>query len=301
MVTASYEGIARICMGSKDGFKKPEFIRDANNKPVSGPLCWSATRDAFARNNRTAKGEKHPQLDIATSVAAVDWDEDGDQDLVLAGHEDGVFYLCHNIGTPTEPEFSPTNNLIQSDGKPLKLPSNSEANGIAGFRIADWDADGKFDLICGGIRGGVYLFRNVGESGSPKFATAKTLIARIEVDAFDEFLGRDVSPMKDGGPTMPTGGLHIEVVDYDRDGDLDILVGGNSKWFVKKLNPIKETDRKMFAEYKELEKEIMSLQDPEENTHYEKYLSLHEKLEELFLEDSESTRFANLVWLYRRK
>ncbi|MCA8957969.1 MAG: VCBS repeat-containing protein, partial [Planctomycetes bacterium] len=89
------------------------------------------------------------------------------------------------------------------------------------------DGDGDLDLIAGsfgdsygqGKGGGVYLARNIGKPGKPEFAALETLI--------------EPSAKGCSEPTRPDAGLYVEAVDYDGDGDLDLVVGGYSMWTPK--------------------------------------------------------------------
>jgi hypothetical protein len=91
--------------------------------------------------------------------------------------------------------------------------------------MVDWNGDGLMDLVAGsmgdsygeGDGGGVYWWMNTGYVGSPEFAAHEALVA----------------PSTGGAtlsPTRPDAGLYMDVVDADGDGDLDVLVGGYSKW-----------------------------------------------------------------------
>jgi hypothetical protein len=89
-------------------------------------------------------------------------------------------------------------------------------------RLVDWDADGDLDLVYGTFGGadggaGVYLLVNQGKGGATSFAAPRTLL-RVHGESL---------------PTSPTGpaeGLYPEVIDWDKDGDLDLIVGGYSRW-----------------------------------------------------------------------
>src|SRR5258705_186436 len=73
----------------------------------------------------------------ASAVAFGDWDGDGLPDLVIGTIEGSVFKL-RNEGTKEKPAF----------GAPEKM-SISARQGDAGPCLADWDGDGKLDLLLG--------------------------------------------------------------------------------------------------------------------------------------------------------
>jgi hypothetical protein len=98
----------------------------------------------------------------------VDWDGDGDQDL-LSGSADGGVLMFTNIGSQTEAKFGPAVQLV-------KPPSNDGEEGIFGMEhlkgaqqstrviTADLNDDGKLDLIVGD--GTTLMFPADGLSGS---------------------------------------------------------------------------------------------------------------------------------------
>src|SRR5262249_53263649 len=163
--------------------------------------------------DRSPKGEKYPQ-DHCISVVAVDWNNKGALDLLLGAKEGGL-YLRRNEGKPGQPKFATTNERVMaSDGKPLAVPG-----GLTAPRLVDWNGDGLFDLVCGSFNGGVYLYLNAGKPGQPVFGAPQVLVP----PGADPRGGSEATE-----PTRPTEGCYVDVVDYDGDGKLDLLVGGYS-------------------------------------------------------------------------
>jgi hypothetical protein len=76
--------------------------------------------------------------EMSTAPTAADWDSDGLFDLLI-GAGDGSVRLYRNQGTKSVPDFSIFEELISAN----KLGTNSKVC------IADWDLDGKLDLIVG--------------------------------------------------------------------------------------------------------------------------------------------------------
>ena len=261
-----------------------------------------------------------------TSLALVDWDEDGDLDLILGAYE-GALYRCENMGSASEPKFAAVNHQVMADNKHLTIK-----DGLATPRVVDWNGDGLFDLLCGGSKGGVYYFQNTGTKGEPKFAAAKTLIdttlgkaetAAPPEDATEEemteyrtqeFNNTMTVPSVDGKPTCPGTSFHLEAVDYDQDGDLDLLVGAQSycKMKAKELtDDEKEELAELNKEMAEVQSDISDLWEggeTEEEIQEVMKSDEHRKIAERLSKVSAklnllepSPRAANYIWLYRNK
>jgi hypothetical protein len=146
-------------------------------------------------------------------VTMVDWDDDGKLDL-LVGTFDGMMFLRRNVGTRTKPVYATENEWVMVGKKRLRVPGGAHANPV----IADWDGDGRWDIITGSADGGVYWYRNIGKRGRPKFAPPVALIPKHEGSGYDELLDAGKEP-------RPGIRSQVAVVDYDGDGKLDILLG----------------------------------------------------------------------------
>jgi len=132
------------------------------------------------------------------SPAIADLDNDGDFD-VLCGDEYGDFYFLRNDGTSNSPEFA----------NPQLNPFSLEALnswGINSPAIADLDADGDFDVLCGDEYGDFYYLKNIGSENSPAFAAPQQNPFSLEA-------------LNNWGINSPA------IADLDDDGDFDVLCG----------------------------------------------------------------------------
>lgn len=246
IVAATFDGSPHLARGSASGYAQPEQILDRDGARIVMNQFW----------NHDSKPEKWDDAERCdpdgawsglhlTSAWAVDWDCDGDLDLLLGDHNKGHVMLRRNEGTAKEPRLAPKNEVVLANGKPMVVVGT-----VATLRTIDWDRDGKKDLLVGsmgdayggGPGGGVFLWRNVGDDAAPEFDAPWTLVAASE---------RGQSQ-----PTRPDAGLYMDAADVDADGDLDLVVGGYSTW----TPPKKELDEAQQKRVGELDAEIESAQ-----------------------------------------
>jgi hypothetical protein len=149
--------------------------------------------------------------DYSSAVHAADWDADGDFDL-LVGSGGGEVYLVPNEGSSKQYRFGKAEKLSVG-GEPIQVPGGNSAPAAA-----DWDADGRSDLLVGAEDGSVLWYRNLGTSTEPKLAAAKTIVPVPKEETERGIRAK------------------ICVTDWNEDGHLDLLVGDLGKEFDKELS-----------------------------------------------------------------
>ncbi|MDZ7341414.1 MAG: T9SS type A sorting domain-containing protein [candidate division KSB1 bacterium] len=183
-----------------------------------------------------------------------DWNEDGKKDL-LVGDTNGNITLYTNTGTNSNPVLSKS-GFIQAGG--VNLDVGSRATPV----VVDWNNDGKKDLLSGNSSGYVLLYLNVGSNSSPSFGSATYITAGgsniihsesccevcdLDADGKKDLLvgdyngniyfysntGTDANPAFGSGTMLQAGSGNLDVsyyarfdaVDWDEDGDRDLVVG----------------------------------------------------------------------------
>ena len=201
LVSGSYDpGELYLFRGlGKGRFASRAVIKDRSGKPIL-----------------KVPDQKEKVESFGSWMALVDWDDDGDLDI-LVGTFEGTLFLRRNEGTRTRPLYATANEWVKvggPGGKKMRVPGGEHFNPV----IADWDGDGRWDIVTGSGEGGVYWYRNVGQKGEPRFEPPVALVARHEGLGYGEMLAPGQQPR----PGIRT---QIAVADYDGDGKLDLLAG----------------------------------------------------------------------------
>lgn len=149
---------------------------------------------------------------------AVDWDGDGDQDLVV-GQEDGRVAVVENTGrlVDGQPRWLPP-RFLQQQADEVKVGAL-----VTPYSV-DWDNDGDEDLICGDTAGFVNVVENLDDGNPPRWAPP------VRLKAGGETLRIEAGPNGSiQGPCETKWGYTVPcVADWDHDGRLDIMI--NSIW-----------------------------------------------------------------------
>ncbi len=118
-----------------------------------------------------------------STVEPVDWDADGDTDLLL-GAEGGFPTIVINSGSERLRIFEPAQRLTYVNGTPLETFSIEQGDGSywgplewysdrIAPRAADWDGDGTLDIITGSMGRRLYFFRGQLVRGELRFEQPK--------------------------------------------------------------------------------------------------------------------------------
>ena len=146
----------------------------------------------FAEQESLVAGQKSTWGKSYTGIALAQLSGNKLPDLVI-GHSDRMVTIHENIGSIRKPVFAEHGTTVEV-----------QAGCHGRFDLADWDQDGKIDLITGSFDGVLQWHRNLGSATEIAFATGQPFCGiRIAYNS------------------------HPRVLDFDGDHALDLLLGLN--------------------------------------------------------------------------
>ena len=149
----------------------------------------------------------------------VDWEQDGDQDIIVGVGDWSDYEWDHAYDAQGRWQNGPLHGwvyLIKNEGgeytkNPVKIEAGGAPIDVYGWpspNFADFDGDGDLDLLCGEFLDCFTYFQNVGSATNPEYGSGLKLV------------GADGQPLA----------MHLQMItptalDWDKDGDLDLIVG----------------------------------------------------------------------------
>jgi hypothetical protein len=147
-----------------------------------------------------------------TSPAVYDYNSDGLNDLVMLDHEGYLAWFERRKQGDAVQLLPGKRIFLDAAGKPLQLNRGlAGASGRRKFTLADWDRDGRVDILLNGRN--VEFYRNLGEN---RFENQGPVAARV-------LAGHD---------TCPT------TVDWNKDKIPDLLAGAEDGFLYYFPNPL---------------------------------------------------------------
>lgn len=211
-VMPSYvEGTMRVL---SPGMEYSHFAHSGTNEKRALPIdakfhkpLGQQTKGPKVRHNqwRYADFDGDGRLDLIVGIE--DWSYYGWDDAWDSygrwqnGLLHGWIYWFRNRGTTETPDYMEP-ELVKAEGKPI------DVFGCPSPNFGDFDQDGDLDLICGEFLDSFTYFQNIGTRKAPKYAAGQQLRTALGLP-----LAMDLQMI------VPVA------FDWDRDGDLDLIVG----------------------------------------------------------------------------
>lgn len=174
---------------------------------------WFGSKKGFSEKiTLPEKADESGKTTAMMSTANfVDWDGDGDLDMIV-GDVTGGIKLNINNGTQLLPKFGVRQPLMLN-GKPMKGAGKTDPMAV------DWDDDGDLDILAGTEAGDVFFYRRQQDGSFAQPVSALTGKPRTDISYSSVKKG-----LKSEGVDIGYR-LRIDVADWDGDGHLDLLVG----------------------------------------------------------------------------
>ncbi len=264
-------GLFQVLWGKGSGeYNKAEALDGTDGEPLIIPI----------------KNDDEQVKNICTRPWAVDWDADGDLDL-LVGNFEGSFYVFKGEG---EGKFGPKPEVVKTtDGTDLRI------NGAHSDPITvDWDEDGDLDVLSGSSQGGAQWAENT--AGPGKVPALKPFSQIVSGKGYQ---GR-AELITEGDLDGPTHSSRVWVTDYNGDGKLDLLLG-DSVTLTSPADGMSEDDFRRALDA--WEKEWAEVGQFPADASRDELMKRRERMNEMYEERDNfiSEERTGYVWLFLRK
>lgn len=207
-----------ICGSFLDGMTYYE-----NSNTNSEPLYAAGVPLLDPQGNKVTM---HVQMIVPVSI---DWDKDGDVDLIV-GDEDGRVAFIEHTG-----QFRENVPIFQQPKYFSQQADTLKCGALATPFAFDWDGDGDQDILSGNTAGTIEWFENLSGKGveQPRWAAPRSI--EVEGKPFRIMAGANGSIQ--GPAEAKWGYTTINVVDWDHDSLPDILINsilGEVVWLKNK-------------------------------------------------------------------
>ena len=175
----------------------------------------------FSRKKRSLFQEDMIDIGSGANPVFFDFTGDGLTDLLISNYkmvadtcpsnDSYTIYAYNNIGTASSPKF----DLVNTDY--ANLSSQLPAISAKHLTFGDLDNDGDADMLVGEYGGFIHYFTNTGGAGPAVF--------NLTTQNYPDNIG---NPIDVGNYATP------QLIDADRDGDLDLIIGeqwGNLNYY----------------------------------------------------------------------
>ncbi|MCO6475076.1 MAG: VCBS repeat-containing protein [Phaeodactylibacter sp.] len=171
----------------------------------------------------------HVKFGALATPYSVDWDDDGDEDLI-SGNTAGYIGFIENLDGGNPPKWGKPQRLT-ADGEVIRIMAGDSGSiqgpaeakwGYTTLSVADWDGDGLKDIIVNSIWGKIEWFKNIGSKGAPALAASQPVQVAWEGSPIPkpEWNWWDPAP----GELATQWRTTPQAIDWNKDGLTDLVM-----------------------------------------------------------------------------